>query len=93
MQSHIFLRKKISEFLPIDLYYKKIPDTVIASNCFPQGILNSIIDSNESNYDIKSQYQTSFFSLENQYPGDKNTSLKTKKLYYICLFFYENVEN
>ena len=42
--------KIISKFLPIGLYYKNIPDTVIATNCFPQGILNSIIDSNESNY-------------------------------------------
>ena len=49
--------KIISKFLPIDLYYINIPDTVIASNCFPQGILNSIIDSNESKYGIKSKYQ------------------------------------
>ena len=43
--------KIISKFLPIDLYYKIIPDTVIAKNCFPQGILNSIIDSNKSKYE------------------------------------------
>ena len=49
-------------------YYKNMPDIVIASNCFPQGILNSIIDSNESKYDIKFKYQTNCISLENQYP-------------------------
>ena len=79
--------KIISKFLSNDLYYINKPDTIIASHCFPQGILNSIIDSNESNYVIKSKYQTNFFSLENQYPGNKNSSLKTKKLYYICLPF------
>ena len=42
--------KIISKFLPNDLYYINKPDTIIASHCFPQGILNSIIDSNESNY-------------------------------------------
>ena len=60
--------KIISKFLPNDLYYINKPDTIIASHCFPQGILNSIIDSNESNYDIKSKYQKSLISLENQYP-------------------------
>ena len=54
-------RKIISKFPLNDLYYLNIFDTVIASHCFPQGFLNSIIDSNESNYDIKSKYQTSFF--------------------------------
>ena len=86
--------KIISKFPPNDLYYINIPDTIIASHCFPQGILNSIIDYNESNYEIKSKYQTSFiFSLENQYPEDKNSSLRIKKLHYTCLLFYENVEN
>ena len=74
--------KIISKFPLNDLYYINIPDTVIASHCFPQGILNSIIDSNESNYDIKFKYQTSFFSLDDQYPEDRNSSLKTKKLDY-----------
>ena len=61
--------KIISKIPPNDLYYINIPDNIIASHCFPQGILNSIIDYNESNYEMKSKYQTSFiFSLENQYP-------------------------
>ena len=86
--------KIISKFPPNDLYYINIPDTVIASHCFPHGILNSIIEYNESNYETNSKIQTNFiFSLENQYPEDKNSSLKTNKLYYTCLLFYENVEN
>ena len=86
--------KIISKFPPNDLYYINIPDTVIASHCFPHGILNSIIEYNESNYETNSKIQTNFiFSLENQYPEEKNSSLRTNKLYYTCLLFYENVEN
>ena len=86
--------KIISKFPPNDLYYINIPDTVIASHCFPHGILNSIIEYNESNYETNSKIQTNYiFSLENQYPEEKKSSLRTNKLYYTCLLFYENVEN
>ena len=82
--------KIISKYPPNDLYYINIPDNIIASHCFPQGILNSIIDYNESNI----KYKTDFvFSLENQYPEDKKSSLRTKRLYFTCLLFYENIKN
>ena len=94
MLSHIFLENnKLISTEWLILYYINILDTAITSHCFPQVILNSIIDSNESNYDIKFKYQTSFFSLDDQYPEDTNSSLKTKKLDYTWLFLYENVEN
>ena len=86
--------KIISKFPPNDLYYLNIPDNIISSHCFPNGIIDSIIEYNESNYEINIKYQVDFvFSLENQYPEEKTSSLKTNKVYYSCLLFYENVEN
>ena len=86
--------KVISKFPPNDLYYLNIPDNVVSSHCFPNGILESIIEYNESNYETAIKIQIDFvFSLENQYPEEKTSSLKTNKLYYTCLLFYENVEN
>ena len=86
--------KVISKYPPDDLYYLNIPDNIIASHCFPKGILNLIIDSNEANYDKMIKYQTNFvFSLENQYPQEKNSPLKIKKVYYSCFLFYENIQN
>ena len=86
--------KIISKYPPNDLYYINIPDNIISNHCFPKGIINEIIEYNELDYDTKIKYQTSFvFSLENQYPEDKSSSLRINKVYYSCLLFYENVEN
>ena len=86
--------KIISKYPPKDLYYLNIPDNIIALHCFPHGILNEITDYNESNYESKIKYKTSFvFSLDNQYPEDNNCSLRTNKVYFSCLLFYENIEN
>ena len=86
--------KIISRYPPNDLYYLNIPDNIISNHCFPKGIINEIIEYNETNYESKIKNQTSFvFSLENQYPEDKSSSLRINKVYYSCLLFYENVEN
>ena len=86
--------KVISKFPPNDLYYLNIPDNVIASHCFPHGIRKAIIDYNELNYESNIKYQNSFvFSLENQYIIDKACSLRTNRVYFSCLLFYENIEN
>ena len=86
--------KIISKFPPNDLYYLNIPDSIVSSHCFPNGILDAIIEYNESNYETNIKYQVDFvFSLENQYPEDRTCSLRTNKVYYSCLLFYENVEN
>ena len=86
--------KIISKYPPNDLYYLNIPDNIISNHCFPKGIINEIIEYNEMDYESKIKYQTSFvFSLENQYPEDKNSSLRLNRVYYSCLLFYENVEN
>ena len=86
--------KIISKYPPNDLFYINIPDNIVALHCFPKGIKDIIIEYNKSNYDEKIKTQNSFiFSLENQYPVDKSSSLKTNRLYFSCLLFYENVEN
>ena len=86
--------KIISKFPQKELYYLNIPDNIVAMHCFPHGILNEIIDYNELNYELKIKCQKSFvFSLENQYPEERSCSLRTKRVYYSCLLFYENVEN
>ena len=86
--------KIISKFPPNDLYYLNIPDSIVSSHCFPNGILDLIIEYNELNYEKSIKYQIDFvFSLENQYPEDKSSSLRTNKVYYSCLLFYENIEN
>ena len=89
-----YISPKVISKYPNDLYYINNPDMIIASHCFPNGIVNAIIDYDESNYEKNINYQTNFvFSLENQYPEDKNCSLRTNRIYYSCLLFYENVEN
>ena len=86
--------KIISKYPPNDLYYLNIPDNILSNHCFPKGIINEIIEYNEVDYESKIKYQTSFvFSLENQYPEDKSSSLRMNKVYYSCLLFYENVDN
>ena len=42
--------KVISKFPPNNLPYLNIPDNIIASHCFPNGIRDLIIDYNQSNY-------------------------------------------
>jgi len=86
--------KIISKYPPRDLYYLNIPDNAIASHCFPHGISKEIIDYNESNYESKIKYKSSFvFSLDNQYPEDVKCSLRTNKVYFSCLLFYEDIQN
>jgi len=85
--------KIISKYPPKDLYYLNIPDNAIASHCFPHGISKEIIDYNESNYESKIKYKSSFvFSLDNQYPEDVKCSLRTNKVYFSCLLFYEDIQ-
>ena len=86
--------KIISKYPPNELYYLNIPDSTIASHCFPNGIKKLIIHYNSSNYEENIKYQNNYvFSLENQYIEDKVCSLRTNRLYFSCLLFYENIEN
>ena len=86
--------KIISKYPPNEINYLNIPDTIIASHCFPNGIKQIIIDSNDINNQQGLKNQTSFvFSLENQYIEDKACSLRTNRLYFTCLLFYENIDD
>ena len=86
--------KVISKYPNVDLPYLIIPDSVVASHCFPQGIINEIIDYDENDLSKKeNQTQNFVFSLENMCPDNKTSSLRTNKVYYTCLLFYENIEN
>ena len=85
--------KVISKYPNIDLPYLIIPDSEVASHCFPQGIINEIIDYDDKDLIAKeNQTQNFVFALENMYPDNKTSSLRTKKVYYTCLLFYENIE-
>ena len=86
--------KVISKYPNVDLPYLIIPDSVVASHCFPQGIINEIIDYDDNDLSKKeSQTQNFVFALENMCPDNKTSSLRTNKVYYTCLLFYENIEN
>ena len=87
--------KVISKFPNINLPYLIIPDSVIASHCFPKGIINEIIEYVDDKDLLNKENQTEnfIFSLENMCPEIKISSLRTNKVYYTCLLFYENIEN
>ena len=88
--------KIISKYPNENLPYINIPDTIVASHCFPQGIINSIVEysDNDNDFLIKEKKTESFiFSLENMYPEKKISSLRTNKMHYTCLLFYEDIEN
>ena len=82
--------KIISKYPNTSLPYLCIPDYVIASHCFPNGLKNKIIR-NEKKEQIKDE--VFIFSIENKGYEDKESSLRTKRVYYTCYFFYENIED
>ena len=85
--------KVISKYPNINLPYLEVPDTIIASHCFPQGIINAIVDYEEKDLAKKEKKTENFiFSLENMCPEIKISSLNINKIYYTCLLFYEDIE-
>ena len=82
--------KIISKYPSTSLPYLCIPDVILASHCFPNGIANKLIKTNK-----KEQPKEEFFvfSIENQGFEDKESSLRTKKVYYTCYLFYESIED
>ncbi len=85
--------KIISKYPNINLPYLEVPDTIIASHCFPQGIINAIVDYEEKDLAKKEKKTENFiFSLENMCPEIKISSLNINKIYYTCLLFYEDIE-
>ena len=82
--------KIISKYPNNDFPYINIPDSLIASHCFPNGFKNLIIEVNENNLKEKLNQTYDFiFSLDN-FQYEKDISLKMKKIYYTCHFFYES---
>ena len=82
--------KIISKYPNIDLPYLCIPDYIIISHCFPNGTVD-IITKDEKGEKIKDG--NFIFSLDNQGYEEKENSLVTKKVYYTCYSFYENIED
>ena len=82
--------KIISKYPNTPLPYLYIPDSIIASHCFPNGLKNIIIK------DIQKQplKEGNFvFSIDNQGYEDKESSLRTKRVYFTCYYFYESIED
>ena len=85
--------KIISKYPNKNPSYINIPDFFISSHCFPKGLLNKVIYCKEEELNEKSKITEEWiFSLDNIAIQDYNSSLKTDKLYYCCLLFYEKIE-
>ena len=86
--------KVISIYPNKSLPYINIPNSFVASHCFPKGLLDKIIYCQAGDIAEKSkQFEQYVFSLDNLAEHDSDSSLRTNKLYYNCLLFYEKVEN
>ena len=90
LPAQILEPKIISKYPNTPLPYLCIPDVVIGSHCFPNGFKNKILE-NVQKEKIKEEYF--IFSMENQGYEDKESSLRTKRVYYTCYLFYENIED
>ena len=85
--------KIITKYPNVNLPYLNIPDSIIASHCFPKGFKNTIIECEDNKLNEKLRKTYDFiFSLDN-YQLDQNITLKTNKVYYTCYLFYENLKD
>ena len=85
--------KIISKYSNTNLSYLNFPDSIIISHCFPNGFKNAIIECQEKEINQKLNFTYDFiFSLDN-YQMIKNSPLKINKVYYICLVFYEKLDD
>ena len=80
----------ISKYPNIALPYLCIPDKIVSSHCFPKGFVD-IITKEENG--LKMKDGNFIFSLDNPGYEEKDNSLRTKKLYYTCYYFYESIED
>ena len=86
--------KVISKYPNTSLPYINIPDSFVASHCFPIGLLNKLIYYNDEELDTKLKMKEEFsFFLDNLAAQDYTSSLRTDKVYYNCLLFYEKLDN
>ena len=82
--------KIISKYPSTSLPYLCIPDKILASHCFPNGLKNKLIKTDKREI-LKEEYFV--FSIDNQGFEDKESSLRTKRVYYTCYLFYESIED
>ena len=80
----------ISKYPKISLPYLCIPDKIVASHCFPKGTVD-IIKKDENTEKLKDS--NFIFTLDNQGYEEKESSLRTRKVYYNCYYFYESVDD
>ena len=94
LPNELLLPKIISKYPNKNLPYINIPDSIVASHCFPKGLLKKILpfETKDLNEKLK-KTEDWIFSLDNLTTIDKNSSLRINKLYYTCYLFYENIEN
>ena len=94
LPNEILLPKIISKYPNEKLPYLNIPDTIIASHCFPKGLLKKLISYEDKDLNEKIKITEDWiFSLDNLTIEEKMSSLKLNKVYYTCYLFYENVAN
>ena len=94
LPNELLLPKIISKYPNYNLPYINIPDSIVASHCFPKGLLKKILSYESKDLNEKLKITEDWiFSLDNLTTIDKQSSLRINKLYYTCYLFYENVEN
>ena len=94
LPNELLCPKIISKFPNCTLPYINIPDSFVASHCFPKGLLDKIIYCQDQELNEKSKIEEEWvFSLDNLAEQDLGSSLRTNKLFYNCLLFYEKIEN
>ena len=93
LPNQLLLPKIISKYPNKDLGYINIPDSVVASHCFPKGLLKKLIAYEKDLNEKIKKTEDWIFSLDNLTTEDKMSSLKMNKIYYTCYLFYENVDN
>ena len=94
LPAELLIPKVISKYPNTSLPYINIPDSFVASHCFPIGLLNKLLYYNEEELNEKLQFTESFsFSLDNLAVQDYTSSLRTDKVYYNCLLFYEKIDD
>ena len=85
--------KIITKYPNVNLPYLNIPDSAIASHCFPKGFRSTVIECEDNKLNEKLQQTYDFiFSLDN-YQMDHYLTLKTNKVYYTCFLFYEKLKD
>ena len=94
LPNELLLPKIISKYPNKKLPYINIPDSIVASHCFPKGLLKKILSYESKDLNEKLLITEDWiFSLDNLTTIDKQSSLRMNKLYYTCFLFYENIEN